>query len=273
MPCLPPKGYRYSLDTTLHDALFVKPVGLPHRSGPITADSTIGASPLLIPTAIMWARASVNRTVVSFCGYLLAQALSFLLSLAIVESSSKDCSGCLDFTTLSLNTTTVPGYCFTWNILRVYLAKWYLYPLMAAAAVVAMLLIRTMWALSNTTTFEWSRSEHLEYLQGRGFAQSRSPVLDSPFSRGIIPNLSYFASDRSGMTTTTKASKSKSLVVATPRSTPRLAERKRPARKRQRRGNLPYGNHPDVIEKSLVVSRKHPAAVTAVAVPTEKKPP
>jgi hypothetical protein len=41
-----------------------------------------------------------------------------------------------------------------------------------------------------------------------------------------------------------------------------------PRRRRQVCGNLPYGNHPDEVEKSLVVSRKHSAAM-----PTEKSRP
>jgi hypothetical protein len=77
--------------------------------------------------------------------------------------------------------------------LNVCLVKLYLYPLTVAA--VAMLFVHTVWALGNTTTFEWSRSKHVEYLQGRRVlsrSRFRWPVLDWPFSRGIRQNLSYF---------------------------------------------------------------------------------
>jgi hypothetical protein len=114
-----------------------------------------------------------------FWWFLLAQAVSFILSLAMVESSSIHCTDWY-----------YTG--FSWTVLNVCLVKLYLYPLTIAA--VAMLLVHTVWALGNTTTFEWSRSKHLEYLQGRHgrFSRFRSPMLDWPFSRGIIQNLSYF---------------------------------------------------------------------------------
>jgi hypothetical protein len=105
-----------------------------------------------------------------FWWFLAAQTVSFWQCLALVESSSIDC--------FSLYTTG-----FSWKVLRVCLAKLYLYPLTAAA--VAMLLIHTVWAVSNTTTFEWSRSQHLEYLQG-------FLPMDWPFSRGIRQNLCFF---------------------------------------------------------------------------------
>jgi hypothetical protein len=109
-----------------------------------------------------------------FWWFLAAQAVSFGQCFALVESSSID-----------TGLTTLYNTGFTWKVLRVCLAKLYLYPLTAAA--VAMLLIHTVWALGNTTTFEWSRSKHLEYLQG--FSR---PILDWPFSRGIRHNLSFF---------------------------------------------------------------------------------
>jgi hypothetical protein len=117
-----------------------------------------------------------------FWWFLLAQAVSFVLSLAMVESSSIDC---LDWYHTG----------FSWTVLNVCLVKLYVYPLTIAA--VAMLLVHTVWALGNSTTFEWSRSKHLEYLQGRLSRSSsrfrfRSPMLDWPFSRGILQNLSYF---------------------------------------------------------------------------------
>lgn len=120
-----------------------------------------------------------------FWWFLLAQAVSFIISCAIVESSSIKCS-------LSVQTMYRAGWTgFTWNwkVLRVCVAVGYLYPLTAAA--VTMLCIHTVWAIGNTTTFEWSRSKHLEYLQGR-YLYSRSSLLDWPFSRGILQNLSYF---------------------------------------------------------------------------------
>jgi hypothetical protein len=115
-----------------------------------------------------------------FWWFLAAQAVSFLQSLALVESSSG-----IDYSFPT--TTTLSGWArfCNWKVLRIVIVKLYLYPLTAAA--VAMLWIHTVWALGNTTTFEWSRSKHLEYLQG-----FRPVIMDWPFSRNILSNLCLF---------------------------------------------------------------------------------
>jgi hypothetical protein len=135
-----------------------------------------------------------------FWWFLAAQAVSLTQSLALVQSSSIS----IDYHSFFHTTTTTTSvsssslssgwaarfctwaarFC-TWKVLHVVIAKLYLYPLTAAA--VAMLCIHTVWALGNTTTFEWSRSKHLEYLPG-----FRPVARDWPFSRTIRQNLCLF---------------------------------------------------------------------------------
>jgi hypothetical protein len=112
-----------------------------------------------------------------FWWFLIAQTVSFWQCLALVESSS------IHIHTSFYTLLWEWKFSFTWKVLRVCLAKLYLYPLTAAA--VAMLLIHSVWAVGNTTTFEWSRSKHLEYFKG-------FRPMDFPFSRGMRQNLYYF---------------------------------------------------------------------------------
>jgi hypothetical protein len=105
-----------------------------------------------------------------FWWFLASQTVSFMVSVALVESSS-------------IHVTTILEGGLSWKVLRVGLAKLYLYPLTAAAVI--MLLIHSLWAVGNATTFEWSRNKHLDYYKGL------RPT-DWPFSRGVQRNLTSF---------------------------------------------------------------------------------
>lgn len=77
---------------------------------------------------------------------------------------------------------------FEWDALRVAVAKTYLYPLTFVALV--MLLVHTLFAVSNTTTFECTKGpRHLEYLKG-------TKEMDLPFSQGCCKNLCGFCCER-----------------------------------------------------------------------------
>jgi palmitoyltransferase len=105
-----------------------------------------------------------------FWWFLLAQAFAFISLSRVVGSSL------LGFTTLFRTVS--------WEIVRVCLAKLYLYHLTFIA--VLMLIIHTLLVVGNLTTFECSKGpRHLEYLQG-------TEPMDLPFSKGVLNNLRHF---------------------------------------------------------------------------------
>jgi palmitoyltransferase len=110
-----------------------------------------------------------------FWFFLLSQAIGFGTCCSVVNSSR------LGFTTVLEGTVST-------RVLRVVLAKLYLYPLTAAA--ITMISIHTFFAVSNTTTFECAKGpRHLEYLRG-------TEISDCPFSNGVIENIRRFCCKR-----------------------------------------------------------------------------
>jgi len=73
------------------------------------------------------------------------------------------------------------------NFIIVFLAKLYLVPLTFASA--AILAIHTFFLVTNRTTFECGKVEHIDYLRGTRPA-------DCPFSRGISKNFYIFCCQR-----------------------------------------------------------------------------
>ena len=65
------------------------------------------------------------------------------------------------------------------------LAKLYMYTIYTAATL--LWLIHTTIAIVNTTTFELTKGDHLDYLSG-------TSVMDFPFGRGILSNIQMFFS-------------------------------------------------------------------------------
>ena len=65
------------------------------------------------------------------------------------------------------------------------LAKLYMYTIYTAASL--LWLINTTIAIVNTTTFELTKGDHLDYLRG-------TSVMDFPFGRGILSNIQIFFS-------------------------------------------------------------------------------
>ena len=65
------------------------------------------------------------------------------------------------------------------------LAKLYMYVIYTAAAL--LWLIHTTIAIVNTTTFELTKGDHLDYLRD-------TSVMDFPFGRGILSNIQMFFS-------------------------------------------------------------------------------
>jgi DHHC palmitoyltransferase len=111
-----------------------------------------------------------NRAV--FWWFLLFQWTGFLLCCHIVGSSK------VGFVTLLQDRS------FSLEIVRVIVAKVYLYPLTMIATI--MLGLHSFLALSNMTTFECVKGpKHLDYLQG-------TRDMDLPFSRGVIFNLKLY---------------------------------------------------------------------------------
>lgn len=116
-----------------------------------------------------------------FLWFLLVQLRAFLVCCNVVGSSK------LGLSTLLLHGT------FSWEALRVFAAKSYLYPLTAAA--MTMLAIHTLLAISSTTTFEFSKGpRHLEYLKG-------TRDMDLPFSKGFLDNILSFCCHRDAVCT------------------------------------------------------------------------
>jgi len=77
----------------------------------------------------------------------------------------------------------------TFDAFRVTVAKFYVYPLTMLSTI--MLLIHTLFALTNSTTFECTKGRHLEYLRGA------SEMIDLPFSRRYVwGNLRLFCCER-----------------------------------------------------------------------------
>ena len=111
-----------------------------------------------------------------FWWFLLIQAVSFWQLCRAVGSSR----------TGGLMTLLVHG--FRWDALRVAVAKTYLYPLTFVALI--MLVMHTIFAVSNSTTFECTKGpRHLEYLKG-------TSGTDFPFSKGCFRNLQQFCCQR-----------------------------------------------------------------------------
>ena len=80
-----------------------------------------------------------------------------------------------------------------WDTILVICAKVYLYPLIVMAFL--MMVVHTWLALTNSTTFELEKGQHLEYLQGFG-------PCDLPFSNrglcGVYHNVKLFVSRDAG---------------------------------------------------------------------------
>lgn len=78
-----------------------------------------------------------------------------------------------------------------WDAWVATLGKVYLYPLTFLATL--MLVVHTWWVLTNGTTFEMEKREHLEYLAG-------TEMCDLPFSQGLCWNLRMFCCVRDDFT-------------------------------------------------------------------------
>lgn len=72
---------------------------------------------------------------------------------------------------------------WNWILIRVYCAKAYIYVL--ALAALFMFTLHTLWALTNSTTFEWSKGNHLAYLNG-------IKPYQFPFYQGSVRNLEVY---------------------------------------------------------------------------------
>jgi hypothetical protein len=111
-----------------------------------------------------------------FLWFLLVQVRALLLCCDVVGSSK------LGWSTLLLQGSS------NWESVRVVGAKIFLYPLTAVA--MTMLAIHSFFALSSSTTFEFSKGpRHLDYLEG-------TKDMDLPFSKGCIENLRSFCCHR-----------------------------------------------------------------------------
>jgi len=128
-----------------------------------------------------------------FWWFLLVQALAFCACCSVVNSSE------LGFASLAFHphqrrpgtssSGDPQGADLLWaESLRVVVAKFYLYPLTGTA--ILMLFMHTLFAATNTTTFECSKGpRHLDYLRGTEFT-------DLPFSAGICGNVRAFCCHR-----------------------------------------------------------------------------
>ena len=119
-----------------------------------------------------------------FWYFLVLQYAGFWICCNVVGSSQ-----------LGLTTLLFHQQDFGWDAMQVVIAKLYLYPLTAFAFI--MLIIHTVFSISNSTTFECNKGpRHLEYLKG-------TREMDLPFSKGIRHNLRAFCCQRDGAVATT----------------------------------------------------------------------
>jgi hypothetical protein len=127
-----------------------------------------------------------------FWWFLLAQTLAFLSCCGTV-GSAQNYVGL--FTLLLLPGTTTNRRAWM-DTVRVSTAKLYLYPLTAASCL--LLLLHTLWCLTNSTTFECAKGRELEYLQG-----AADNIMDLPFSQSsVYGNVRLFCCQRGNCSAT-----------------------------------------------------------------------
>lgn len=124
-----------------------------------------------------------ERNHARFWWFLLCQAISFSFLCHVVGSSR------WGLTTFLFPPTSAEDAVSFLTVLRVVVAKCYLYPLQWVAWI--MVFLHTFMALSNSTTFEVSKGpRHLEYLKG-------TKLSDLPFGQVRLRNLALlFLQDR-----------------------------------------------------------------------------
>jgi palmitoyltransferase len=106
-----------------------------------------------------------------FWTFLTLQCVGFHRCIKIVGSSR-------------LGVTSFVSQGFQVSILRVVVAKLFIYPLFASALI--MWVIHTLFGISGSTTFECSKGPtHIDYLKG-------TRETDFPFSNGCMKNIYYF---------------------------------------------------------------------------------
>jgi palmitoyltransferase len=111
-----------------------------------------------------------------FWWFLMLQTTTFHLCCNIVGSSRWGVSSLLWSTPQGSNM----------DIARVVVAKFYIYPLFLVSLI--LLAIHSVFGLTNSTTFECTKSERLEYLKG-----ANESLMDLPFSgRSVGANLQTF---------------------------------------------------------------------------------
>jgi len=110
-----------------------------------------------------------------FYWFIFIQAIGFIKCFSIVNSSNLGIFSLLQ-RNLYKNIDSI-------DIWIVVASRVYLYPLTFIACL--MVTVHTFFVLTNATTFETEKAEHLEYLNG-------TTMCDAPFSLGLLGNLKLF---------------------------------------------------------------------------------
>jgi len=129
-----------------------------------------------------------------FYWFLLIQFLGFWKCCSVVRSSSLGITCRLS--TACMKTMGDGSGISNVDIAVIVIARFYLYLLTFSALL--MVIAHTVLVLSNGTTFEIEKKDHLEYLRG-------VEMCDLPFSKGLFSNLKLFCCMRDVVTTSTSS--------------------------------------------------------------------